>query len=162
MSRPIVDRFWEKVDLNGPIHPVLGTPCWLWTGKPRSTGYGQISLGPKSAGQVGVHRLAFEIGHGPLPPGMEPDHLCHTLDESCPGGACLHRLCVNWDHMEAVTHQENMRRSRQGRRGLPTGARQRAKTHCPKGHPYDEANTYNTPDGKRACRACKSASRKKA
>lgn len=39
--------------------------------------------------------------------------------------------------------------------GKASGARQRAKTHCPHGHAYDDANTYVTPQGARGCRTCK-------
>lgn len=81
---------------------------------------------------AGAHRVAYEEIMGPVPEGLELDHLCRT------------RSCVNPSHLEPVTHRENMNRG---------DVATRRKTHCPKGHPYDEENTgiYN---GYRNCRAC--------
>jgi hypothetical protein len=133
-----MERFWGKVDFDGLVHPVLGTPCWVWTGKP-SHGYGRF-------GQVSAHRVAFALERGPIPDGRMLDHLCHTLDASCRGGDdCQHRLCVNPAHLEIVTNDENLRRGRRANQ---------AKTHCPKGHPYDMV--IETKRGiSRGCRACR-------
>ena len=81
--------------------------------------------------------MAFEDANGPIPEGLELDHLCRVP------------ACVNPLHLEAVTHAENMARGIR----FDVGAAQRAVTHCPKGHPYSEANTYRYA-GERACRAC--------
>lgn len=81
-----------------------------------------------------VHRIAYELLVGPIPDGLQLDHLCRV------------RNCVNPDHLEPVTGQENMRRGYFG-----------TKTHCPNGHAYDEANTYifsNTRGRHRQCRTC--------
>jgi hypothetical protein len=79
-------------------------------------------------------------------------------DPSCPSDAsCLHRrCCTNPGHLEAVTHRENMHRSPNS-----LAAKNRLKTHCPHGHPYDKANTQVTPHGGRACRACNRAAQQR-
>jgi len=80
MSRPAEERFWEKVDKNGPIiKPELG-PCWIWKGT-KSCGYGLFYIGNYK--YVKAHRFAYEILVGPIPKGLEPDHLCRNT------------LCVN-------------------------------------------------------------------
>jgi hypothetical protein len=133
------ERFWLKVDKNGPIpeyRPDLG-PCWLWTAG-TIRGYGRFCVGPERR-NVFAHRYAYELLVGPIPAGLDMDHLCRVP------------ACVRPSHLEPVTHQENNRR---GVTGLATGAQQRAKTHCPAGHPYDEANTHRSASGKRKCRTC--------
>ena len=91
--------------------------------------------------RVRAHRWAFENAYGPVPVGLEIDHLCRN------------QACVRPDHLEAVTHLENMRRSE------PTH-----RTHCPQGHPYDEANTYifksNGSWRSRQCRKCVAAAQR--
>lgn len=72
------------------------TPCWIWTGTLRS-GYGVALIGGK---RTRMHRWYFERARGKIPAGLEPDHLCHQKD------------CVNPDHMEAVSHAQNVRRSK--------------------------------------------------
>lgn len=48
--RTLAERFWEKVNQDGPVHPVLGTRCWLWTATRDAWGYGQIGLGARGLG----------------------------------------------------------------------------------------------------------------
>lgn len=126
----VEDRFWPRVDKNGPVpssRPELGN-CWLWTGARDGNGYGRFG-----------HLLAHHIPIGKPPKGLEYDHLCRV-----PG-------CVRPEHLEAVTHAENIRRG-----DAPEAMRQAQlkKTHCPRGHPYDEVNTQLKPGNKRSCRAC--------
>lgn len=108
--------------------------CLIWMGS-KVGGYGQLWADGKL--QL-AHRLAYEHFIGPIPEGLELDHLCRE------------HACVNWQHVEPVTHSENMRRS-----PIVGGQYQRATTHCPQGHPYDEENTYSRPDGGRGCRICR-------
>lgn len=124
------ERFWNRVDRDGPVHPELGTPCWIWTGTPNPDGYGRIRISRKWAPLV--HRALWELCVGPV--AGELDHLCQV------------RLCVNGDHLEDVPHAVNVKRGRGGQHWAD-------KTHCPRGHPYDEENTkiYR---GSRHCRKC--------
>jgi len=110
------------------------TDCWVWRGKPKDTGYGQINIGGRV---LNAHTMVYEMLVGPVPPGKELDHLCRV------------KLCVNPDHLEPVTHRENCLR------GVGPSAKAAKATRCRKGHPYDEQNTYWRPDGKgRGCRTC--------
>ena len=85
-----------------------------------------------------AHRVMYEYKYGPIPDGLEYDHLCRN------------KPCFDPDHGEPVTHSTNVMRS-----PLGTPAIRRAWTHCPQGHPFDEANTYIRPNGRRGCRACR-------
>lgn len=132
---PLEVRLWAKVNKNGPVPdyaPHLG-PCWLWTAHRSSHGYGRVGVDGKGRQ---AHRVVYELLVGPIPDGMQLDHLCRV------------RHCVNPAHVEPVTPRENYRR---GFSAFGVNAR---KTECPQGHPYDEANTYFTPGGGRKCRAC--------
>jgi hypothetical protein len=136
----IPERFWAKVDKDGPLsahRPDLG-PCWVWT-KSLTNGYAQFRVG---GGKRYAHCIAYEMLVGPVSGGLELDHLCRI------------KRCVNPAHLEPVTHAENMRRG-------AVGDWQRAKTHCVQGHPFDAVNTYVDPNGSRKCRVClRAASRR--
>lgn len=86
---PISDSEYEVRDMG------YLTPCFIWRGHPNNKGYGQVVLAGK---QMYAHRAMYEQRVGPIPEGMQIDHLCRT------------RLCVNTDHMEPVTHRENLMR----------------------------------------------------
>lgn len=106
--------------------------CWTWDDGTRN-GYGVVKIDGRT---WRVHRLIWTWLVGPVPDGLELDHQCRN------------KLCCNPDHLEPVTHAENVRR---GESGTP----QRSRTHCPQRHPYDEANTL-VKNGRRICRRCKS------
>lgn len=129
------ERFWLKVDKNGPIIRSDLGPCWTWLGAKGHHGYGRFRVGDKT---VSAHRFAYEILVGPIPAGLEPDHLCRNP------------ACVNPGHLEPVTHQMNNQRG--DKQNL--GKAERSRTHCPQGHPYDAANTYIDRNGSRHCRTC--------
>lgn len=126
--------------------------CWMWTGSKIRGGYGKCTVDKRT---TLAHRRAYELAFGPIPDDLTLDHLCHTADESCPGGLkCPHRACVNPLHLEPVPLEENVNR---GRDTMPK--RMAAKTHCSKGHPYTPENTHyrrtrGYPNPHRDCRAC--------
>lgn len=125
-------RFWIKVDKSGD--------CWLWTAGRTPEGYGKFWLDGRT---VLAHRVAFELGHGPIPDGLQLDHLCRV------------RHCVR--HLEPVTVRDNLMR------GPGTlAAINAAKTHCRNGHEFTDANTYRPPDGSRMCRECMRAKDRRA
>jgi len=131
---PLVERLLRRVE-------IASTGCWEWTGRIHpSTGYGYLDIlqVPRRA-----HRLMYEELVGPIPNGLDLDHLCRV------------RCCVNPDHLEPVTRGENTRR---GLAGAQTAKRMAAISHCPQGHPYDETNTYvgvqKSGHVNRRCRAC--------
>lgn len=111
------------------------TSCWIWQMARNNGGYG-IARVPGTRKKTCAHRVVYEQIIGPIPEGLELDHLCRV------------RECVNPAHLEPVTPRVNSRRS-----SSPSGIHAR-KTHCPAGHPYDETNTYYRPGGQRVCRAC--------
>ena len=119
-----VDRFWAKVNKTDS--------CWLWTGS-TSRGYGQFRVGNKV---VPAHRWAYQQAKGPIPKGLELDHLCRV------------RHCVNPDHLEAVTNSVNWLR------GQHPSAVSHRSSHCHRGHPFTEANTYILKNKYRRCRTC--------
>jgi hypothetical protein len=110
--------------------------CWEWRGARNTGGYGHFGAFGK---HFYAHRFAFEVAKGPIPPDMEPDHLCR------------HRWCVRPTHLEVVTHLENVRR---GGSAESNRARSLAQTHCRYGHPLSGDNVllYR---GARHCIACK-------
>lgn len=135
--RPAIDRF---LDFISP-EPMSG--CWLWTGMSTggNDGYGCF----KAFGQkILAHRFSFNYFVGEIPEGMVLDHLCRV------------HSCVNPCHLEVVTHQENCVRGdhRHNVNRIGNGRWMAAKTHCPRGHPYDGANTYLY-KGRRQCRICR-------
>ena len=113
----------ERVEIAGD--------CWLWRGSLRR-GYGRI----KRAGTTyQAHRWVYELLVGPIPEGLELDHLCRV------------RRCVNPDHLEPVTRAVNHRRGA-GRFNSPG----RGQTDCKRGHSLGDAYIRGT--GSRSCRPC--------
>lgn len=120
-------KLWPRIDASGL--------CWIWTGPQSSNGYGFVKWGGQTRR---VHRVVWEVLVGPIPEGLTMDHLCRVT------------LCCNPDHLEPVTHRENVLR------GYSPHARSARVTHCPKGHPYTDENTY-LDQGRRRCRICLAA-----
>lgn len=120
--------------------------CWLWTGRVKENGYAQFSV---NARLTYVHRWVVQFFRGPIPPGAEVDHLCHTPEECTGGSVCAHRRCVNPDHLAVTTHTINTLR------GASVPAKNKRKTHCKRGHAFNAANTHINRRGHRECRACR-------
>ena len=108
----------------------LEADCWLWEGDLNSGGYGLLhrSVKPRLA-----HRAVYEMLVGPIPEGLQLDHLCSN------------KRCVNPSHLEPVTRTVNVRRA---------FAIRQSAVQCPKGHPYSGDNLYVNPRGYKVCRKC--------
>jgi len=118
----VEERFEANVDRSGE--------CWRWTGRLNMHGYGEMSINGKV---TRAHRWAYEHWIGPIPKGLEVDHLCRN------------RACVKPEHLEPVTHRENMRRA--------TRAAGLDET-CKRGHARTPENLRIDPNGRRRCVVC--------
>lgn len=124
-----------RIDRDGPIPERVDLgPCWTWKGALSGEGYAQAWDGER---QRPAHVLTWESVNGPVPAGLELDHLCRN------------RGCVRPSHAEPVTHRENLMRS-----PIAPAAINAAKSECLRGHPFDDANTYRDRRGSRHCRTC--------
>ena len=120
-------EFWAKVRKTDE--------CWLWTGSHNNKGYGSYRIGGKT---IGAHRVSWELQFGPIADGAVVMHLCDNPP------------CVRPSHLALGGQSANIADAfRKGRISRYNAL----KTHCPKGHPYDEANTYLY-GRRRICRAC--------
>lgn len=105
---PPEERFWRFVEKTDG--------CWNWTGATNGHGYGRLTFDGRkgievSQRKIGAHRFAYELLVGPVPDGLDLDHLCRN------------RLCVNPAHLEPVTRAENLRRASLRRDALGRFAR---------------------------------------
>ena len=106
--------------------------CWRWQ-KSLRHGYAQIW----AHGRVDIgHRVSYSEFVGPIPAGLTIDHKCRVTD------------CVNPEHLEPVTHQENVRR------GMAVAGINARKTECHRGHAFTPANTQIRKNGSRLCLTC--------
>jgi hypothetical protein len=123
-KRTLRDRFEANVER------VPFLECWVWTGRVKSGGYGEVS-------RYYAHRVAYELYVGPIPAGLHIDHLC------------MNKWCVNPNHLEPVTLAENTRR----------WFAANPPSHCRRGHPWTQENRYvgTRTNGKKwsSCLPCK-------
>jgi hypothetical protein len=122
-----MERFFEKFELN----PETG--CWIWQDKPSNQGYGRIQdKHPRRL--IQAHVLSYEIFIGPIPPGKEPHHTCEN------------KICVNPNHLEALTRREHLL------------AHRRNPNTCMNGHVYQDGSYafYKTRSGgqTKQCKVC--------
>jgi hypothetical protein len=121
--------------------------CEMWQGAKRKNGYGVKVVNYK---RKAAHRWVWEVSNGSIPEGMVLDHKCHTEAvgrAECAGGFdCVHRACVNPEHLELVTFSENVKR---GMHSIDN------KKNCNQGHDYtDPQNILIRASGKRECAQC--------
>ena len=123
----------------------LDGECWRWTGAHIPTGYGHVKHEGKTRG---VHRVMYELTHGSIPDGMDIDHSCFVRD------------CINPNHLEAVTHHENIARSTRAGRTIFA---LKDPDFCLRGHARSPENTKLVKGAKQGCRICRTedASRRK-
>lgn len=112
-----VKVFWAKV-----IRDPHG--CWIWRGRINDHGYGIYA-------DRMAHRISYELVVGPIPDGLEIDHLC------------CNTKCVRPEHLEPVTSEENVRR------------RYARQTHCKHGHPLSADNLVASNTTRRCCLTCR-------
>lgn len=119
------------------------TSCWQWATPQKEHDGIRVWNGERD---VMAHRTFYEELMFPIKPGMVLIWLCEN------------ERCCNPEHLRPISRSAALKRSNAGRN---VAIRQLAKTHCPQGHAYDEANTLRAYN-RRACRACikaKSAAR---
>lgn len=116
------------------IIPEPMSGCWIWLGPLRDNkeGYGGASYQGKT---YRAHKLVYQLLRAEVSKGLTLDHLCRN------------RICCNPDHLEPTTWKINIHR------GIGVAPKNLAKSHCPQGHLYDEANTYHW-NNQRFCRTC--------
>jgi hypothetical protein len=121
-------RVFSYIDASGD--------CWEWTGTLDPKGYGVIGRGGRGAGNIGAHRAVWELLVGPIPDGLQLDHLCRN------------HACVNPDHLEPVTAEENKRR------GFGLAVLHSLRDTCPSGHPKDGVTYLKDGTSHRYCKTC--------
>lgn len=113
-ARPVIDRFWKKIDESGSV------ACWEWKPSLDSSGYGQLKIEGK---MVYAHRWSYEYFVGPITKGLQIDHLCRN------------RRCVNPTHLEVVTPRVNWER------GFSPSRVNGLADRCSHGHEFDLVRT---------------------
>lgn len=123
-AEPVINRLMR-------YRRIVDSGCWEWTGHIGRNGYGQFRLG--RGHMTSPHRAAYEALVGPIPEGLQLDHLCRN------------KSCFNPSHLEPVTGAENIRR------------RAAAVTHCCRGHEFTPENTRKERGSHRRCKTCQRA-----
>ena len=123
---PTEEAFWSRVNTTDP------DGCWEYMGERDRKGYGRFSIQRQGKRfRWAAHRLSVQLERGPIPEGLEVDHVCNNPP------------CVNPAHLELVTPKEHLERSVSRR------------ASCRRGHAYTTENTYVDPQGKRRCNTCR-------
>lgn len=116
-KRPLAERFWEKVDKNGPVMPVMRTKCWVWTAScEKRNGYGQLGIG--GGRWERAHRVSWSL------------HVGTIHEDKCVLHHCDNPKCVRPDHLYLGTKKNNAQdRERRGRSNHAVGSRHGRYTH---------------------------------
>ena len=124
-KKPLAERVLARIEQ-------ISGQCWIWPGSQVGNGYGTASYRVDGIQKIALtHRVAYEALVGPIPDGLDLDHLCRV------------RLCCNPEHLEPVTRTEN---SHRGKKYRPS--------HCVHGHEYNENNMIVRKTGHIYCRQC--------
>jgi hypothetical protein len=121
-----MDRFWRFVVKQD------GDGCWVWSGS-KSKGYGFFGFRGRN---IKAHRFIWRVVNGAVPTDLELDHICNN------------RSCIRLSHLRLSTARANVLR------GGSVIAANALKTHCLRGHEFNEENTLISPKNYRRCRAC--------
>ena len=124
----LLQRFFNKIETADHNDD----ECWYWMSSINKKGYGNFWINGTS--KI-AHRISYELFRGKIPQNLQVDHLCRN------------RRCVNPQHLELVTLQENVKRGN-------SGINMSSRTHCPKGHEYNKENTFTNLNGSRVCKTC--------
>ena len=131
--------------------------CWHWNGTINDQGYGVLVRKRK---QYRAHRFVYEILVGPIPHGLDLDHECHIPEEGCAGGSsCLHRRCVNPDHLGPKTRRDNLARgikcAANVEKMIAANRNRPPAIACQYGHIYTPGSFYvYQKTGSRLCKIC--------
>lgn len=127
-----IERFWSRVEVHHPAG------CWEWNGSFSPGGYGRISYQDQDKNHhYPAHRVAYRLLIGPIPNDLVLDHLCRNP------------RCVNPDHIDVVTFDENIRR------GYGLSGKHTQRPRCIHGHDFTPENTYYYGNGYRQCKTCR-------
>lgn len=142
-----------EVDTNIPTHldrfmsfVEVTNDCWYWKGVKNPQNYGMFGM---HGVKVCAHRVSYELFVAKIPQELVIDHICHNKDLNCKGVLdCLHRSCVNPEHLQVVTQKQNLKNSKLTDAG---------KERCKRGHEFGEQRGYNARMGYRRCYVCERA-----
>jgi len=124
--------------------------CWLWEKSNRDNGYVDFMEDRK---RIRAHIWSYLFFIGEYDRALDVDHLCHNKSDCKGGNDCMHRRCVNPNHLEPVSRRVNANRGK-------TGKYLSDRKFCNHGHEFTEENTQinlsGARKGIRRCRKCRS------